>query len=410
MADLDGTNGDNILFGTDEDDAVHGFAGNEFLSGAGGNDLIPACSEDVGIRFAPAAHATTDCVSFAVSRKPLTADHIGRTGGYLGIAMLVVLPVLLASGRADAASSAGCEGGGFIVMGRTMPQGTTSVPASSVPATFLVKGKFVQFDVDAATLGIRNFTMTGAPNALDITGGVPTPVYASKLPDHQGLTLTSALSVELKDTDVELNREGRGVSMKIQAKDCANGGIFQMEVEREDGVPTLFTHTLADKVFYFDNRNFRNREGDSVPYKDTTVVVTPRVNFANNTSSKFVGRDSPQVAIRRSEPGCVNQIATRFPATPFVTVRHCGGISRWDVASGGRMGQVMGEDAVEVAPPATVCTHQCQAQNRVRGQSTILGFPFPVALADQLKPRFPVQPLVPSAAALSVPESALSQR
>ena len=409
MADLDGTNGDGILFGTDEDDAVHGFAGNEFLSGAGGNDLIPACSEDVGIRFAPAAHATTDCVSFAVSRKPLTADHIGRTGGYLGIAMLVVLPVLLASGRADAASSAGCEGGGFIVMGRTMPQGTTSVPASSVPATFLVKGKFVQFDVDAATLGIRNFTMTGAPNALDITGGVPTPVYASKLPDHQGLTLTSALSVELKDTDIELNREGRGVSMKIQAKDCANGGIFQMEVEREDGVPTLFTHTLADKVFYFDNRNFRNREGDSVPYKDTTVVVTPRVNFANNTSRKFVGRDSPQVAIRRAEPGCVNLIATRFPERPTDTVRHCGGISRWDVASGGRMGQVMGEDAVEVAPPATVCTQNCQAQNRVRGQSTILGFPFPVALADQLKPRFPAQPLVPGTAALSVPQSTLSQ-
>jgi hypothetical protein len=137
MADLDGTNGDDILFGTDEDDAIRGFAGNDFLSGAGGNDLIPACSEDVGIRFAPAAHATTDCVSFAVRRKPLTADHSGRTGGYLGIAMLIVLPVLLASGRADAASSAGCEGGGFIVMGRTMPQGTTSVPASSVPATFL---------------------------------------------------------------------------------------------------------------------------------------------------------------------------------------------------------------------------------------------------------------------------------
>ena len=410
MADLDGTNGDDILFGTDEDDAIRGFAGNDFLSGAGGNDLIPAYSDDVGISVAPAARATTDCVSFAVRRKPLTADHSGRTGGYLGIAMLIVLPVLLASGRADAASSAGCEGGGFIVMGRTMPQGTTSVPASSVPATFLVKGKFVQFDVDAATLGIRNFTMTGAPNALDITGGVPTPVYASKLPDHQGLTLTSALSVELKDTDIELNREGRGVSMKIQAKDCANGGIFQMEVEREDGVPTLFTHTLADKVFYFDNRNFRNREGDSVPYKDTTVVVTPRVNFANNTSRKFVGRDSPQVAIRRAEPGCVNLIATRFPERPTDTVRHCGGISRWDVASGGRMGQVMGEDAVEVAPPATVCTQNCQAQNRVRGQSTVLGFPFPVALADQLKPRFPAQPLVPAAAALSVPESALSQR
>src|SRR6185436_2067959 len=104
MADLDGTNGDDILFGTDEDDAIRGFAGDDFLSGAGGNDLIPACSEDVGIRFAPVAHATTDCVSYR--RKPLTADHSGRTDGYLGIAMLVVLPLILAAGRADAASSA----------------------------------------------------------------------------------------------------------------------------------------------------------------------------------------------------------------------------------------------------------------------------------------------------------------
>jgi len=106
----------------------------------------------------------------------------------------------------------------------------------------------------------------------------------------------------------------------------------------------------------------------------------------------------------------VNQIATRFPATPIAIVRHCGGVSRWDVASGGRMGQVMGEDAVEVAPPATVCVQNCQAQNRVRGGAVVLGFPFPVGQADRLKPRFPTQPLVPSAAALSVPESALSQR
>jgi hypothetical protein len=42
-----------------------------------------------------------------------------------------------------------------------------------------------------------------------------------------------------------------------------------------------------------------------------------------------------------------------------------------------------------VAPPATACTHQCQAQNRTRGGATVLGAPFPVAEADRLKPRFP---------------------
>ena len=65
MADFDDTNGDDILFGTDEDHAIRGFAGNDFPSGAGRNDLIPACSEDVCIRIMPAAHATTDWVSLS---------------------------------------------------------------------------------------------------------------------------------------------------------------------------------------------------------------------------------------------------------------------------------------------------------------------------------------------------------
>ena len=61
----------------------------------------------------------------------------------------------------------------------------------------------------------------------------------------------------------------------------------------------------------------------------------------------------------------------------------------WDVASGGRMGGVFGEDATEDAPPATTCTQDCQAQNQVRGQAVELGFPFPVPAANRLNPRFP---------------------
>ena len=95
--------------------------------------------------------------------------------------------------------------------------------------------------------------------------------------------------------------------------------------------------------------------------------------------------DSPQVA-NRVAVDCTNSIPNPFHPG---TVNHCGGVSQWDVASGGRMGQVMGEDAVEVAPPATACTHQCQAQDQVRGQSVVLGFPFPVPDASRLKPRFP---------------------
>ena len=62
-------------------------------------------------------------------------------------------------------------------------------------------------------------------------------------------------------------------------------------------------------------------------------------------------------------------------------------MSVWDVASGGRMGFVTGEDAIEVANPPTDCTHQCQAQNQVRGRLAVLGFPFPVPAGSRLVPR-----------------------
>jgi hypothetical protein len=225
-----------------------------------------------------------------------------------------------------------------------------------------------------------------------MTGGVRTPVFARKTPDHRGLSLTNALGVEKGAEDLVLSRTGPGLSMKIQAKDCANGGLFQMEVERADGTQTDVTHVLAGadgdnlQVFYFDNPNFRAREGDVVPFKDTTIVVPSRINFANDFSPKFVGRDSPQVATRILQ-GCPNQIQKRDGS--FVTVDHCGGVSVWRVASGGRMGAVFGEDATEVSPPATICTHQCQAQNQVRGQAVVLGFPFPVPDTSRLQPRFP---------------------
>lgn len=294
--------------------------------------------------------------------------------------------LLVSAQTAFAADSAGCEKGGFTALGKS---GTTTVNVApgSVGSLFRVQGKYVQFDVDAATFGVLNFTMTGAANALDLTGGRSTPVFESKIPDHRGLALTSNVAIELGDAGITLTRTGPGVSMKLTAKDCATGGIFQMEVERTDDTKTVFTHKLADSAFYFDNRNFRNREGDVVAFKDTTLVVPSRVNFGNDYSRKFVGRDSAQFADRITSPTCTNNIVTRTGT--ISKVLHCGAVSQWSVASGGRLGQVMGEDSTEVAPPPTLCTHKCQAQNQVHGQSTVLGFPFPVADADRLKPRLP---------------------
>jgi hypothetical protein len=292
-------------------------------------------------------------------------------------------------GPAAAASSDACAGGGFrvVVPNQTLTtSGTIAAANLPAPARIQIVGKYVQFSIVPQTFGIENWLFTGAANPRDITGGRRTLVWERKTPDHRGLVLNGAAAVELDEEELVITRSGPGVSMKIQAKDCAQGGIFQMEPERGDGTATRITHLLAPGTFYFDNPRFRAREGQVVPYKDTTVTVTARINVANDISAKLVGRDSPQVATRVQEPTCSNRIQT---LTGFTTVQHCGRLSRWDVASGGRMGWVTGEDSVEVAPPATTCTHKCRAQNRVRGQAVVLGFPSPVPAASRLQPPLP---------------------
>src|SRR5262245_32829467 len=126
-----------------------------------------------------------------------------------------------------------------------------------------------------------------------------------------------------------------------------------MEIERDDEPSTLVRYVLAPETFYFDNPNFRDREGDVVRFSNSAgetmdIVIAPRINFASDTSALLVGRDSPQAATRIAHATCTNAIPRRDGSV--ATVRHCGGVSEWDVLSGGRMGQVMGEDATEVAP------------------------------------------------------------
>jgi hypothetical protein len=298
-----------------------------------------------------------------------------------------------------AASSAGCDGGGFSLLGLSGDQ-RRIVLAPNVGSSFLVQGKYVEFTVDAATFGVRDWTLTGAPNSLDITGGRRTIIYSAKMPDHRGLFLSSDVSVKISKEALVIERTGSGLSMKIQAKDCANGGVFQVEPARADATTTRFTHVLASDVFYFDNTNVRNRLGERIPCSgilpngtpvvcnganpDGTVTVTARTNLANDFSNKFVGRDSPQVATLVTFRECTNNIPNPFHPG---TVVHCGGVSVWDVASGGRMGQVMGEDSTEIAPAATRCTSNCTAQNKVKGKAIVVGFPFPVPDAVRLKPR-----------------------
>ncbi len=321
------------------------------------------------------------------------------------VTLLAPLAAVGAATPAVAKKGGACDGAGFSIVntttGAVVASGEdveTTVSADSLGAeTFGVRGRYVSYDVRLSDFAVLDYAFTGAPNEEDMTGGRRTPVFESKVPDHRGLALSSGIQVTLDDEKIELMRTGTGVSMKIQSKDCAQGGIFQMEPEREDGTRTRITHTLATAEdpaltpFYFDNPNFRAREGQFLgsactsvttgPPSQFCVQVSPRVNIANNFSPDFVARDSAQVADRVPQPDC----NTAVPVTP--SVEHCGGISVWDVASGGRMGFVSGEDAVEVANPPTECVEDCQAQNQVRGRLAVLGFPFPVPAGSVLVPR-----------------------
>ena len=295
------------------------------------------------------------------------------------------------SSPAQAASSKGCEGGGFTALGHGAGfDGTAAAPGGR----FRVQGRYTQFDVDPADFAVYDQAFTGAPNELDQTGGRFTPIYASKVPDHRGLSLTSAITVQIKDTDILLSRTGPGLSMKLQAKDCANGGIFQMEPQRGDGTRTRIVHRLGAGAFYYDNPNFRARLGQFLgsgctdpqtgPAGQFCVRVTPRVNIGNDQSPDFVVRDSSQVATRVLQASCGPDFTNNLGLSE--TRDHCGAMSIWDVASGGRLGMVTGEDATEVANPPTACTQNCQAQNRVRGRLATLGSPFPVPAGSRLTP------------------------
>ena len=118
--------------------------------------------------------------------------------------------------------------------------------------------------------------------------------------------------------------------MKLQLKDCAQGGIFQMEAEAATAI--VYTHTLAAPTFYF------------------THPLTGKINFGNGAN--VVGKDSPMAATKLSQSGTV---------------------TTWSVAPGGRLGMVLGEDAIELAPAPPPCVEQCQIQNQIRGTLPVPG-------------------------------------
>ncbi|RIJ77200.1 hypothetical protein D1871_08745 [Nakamurella silvestris] len=202
-----------------------------------------------------------------------------------------------------------------------------------------VRGINVGFDIDPATLGTYNYTLTGAPDTQRMVTS-PTVIFTSKVPTLTAAQRASARisELEIKDDTLVVKFQVTGGTLKVQAKDGAQGGIFQMEPEF--AAPVELVHTLAPGIFYFVNS------------------FTGKINFGNgidavtagqdpvNSHQMLLGKDSPQVATKTFQSGTV---------------------TKWLVTSGGRMGGVLGEDAIELSQGATNCTSNCQAQNQIRG-------------------------------------------
>ncbi len=230
---------------------------------------------------------------------------------------------------AHAASSLGCQDGAFTV---TLPSGRTVKGDQELrldsrgltsASRLKVRGRYVEFDYAPTTGAIYDYTYTGAANPLSMTS-TRTPVWASKTldraPGNRGRT-----DIRFAGEHVRLTTSGN-IKVKIQAKDCATGGVFQQEAETENGTPVVATHRLAAGAYYYVN-----------PY-------TTKLNIGNGAG--YVAKDSAQVAQRLSQTDTT---------------------SVWEITSGGRMGFVTGEDAVELSAGSTSCVQDCQAQNRVRG-------------------------------------------
>ena len=213
----------------------------------------------------------------------------------------------LAAPAAHAAKGGTCAPFTLTTGGRTYSgDQRITIPAASVGATMTVRGKYVRFGVRSASFAVTNYTLTGTNSPRpdrDLPLDAPTVVFTSKVPNH-GATLTSGVSLRLDPDGLEIQRSGAGQDMKIQAKNCAQGGLFQMEPEPG----TTFTHRLGPDFTY------------------TRAGPEGRLCISNGDFSAY---ESPELATRLA------------PASG------AGTSSRWQVASGGRMGFVVGEDAVE---------------------------------------------------------------
>jgi hypothetical protein len=242
-------------------------------------------------------------MDYRVGNKGLRALWLGLAVGVL--ALVVFALTVSASKPAEAAKSGSCGAFSVITGGQTFRgDQDRTIPAARVGQTIQVRGTFVRFEIAASTFAVQNYRLTGARSgdpAKDLATE-PTTIFLSKVPLH-GKTLTSPVSLAISNEGVVLERNGGGQDIKIQAKDCPQGGLFQMEPE--PGIRER--NTLAPGFTY----------EAGTPGQDSPLCFT---------NGRFAGYDSPE-------------FATLISSTARVAT--------WRVTAGGRVGGVLGEDALE---------------------------------------------------------------
>ena len=246
-------------------------------------------------------------------------DHVSASHPRLG-ALAAVSALLAGAFAAPAFAAKDCEAFTVTIGSRTFTPGPSGDLRITLPAQRLrgqmahVRGTFVEFDVALDSFSIIDYTLTGADAPNQITPE-RTTVFLTKVPDAR---LSGPMEMRLRDSgELVLERDG-SQDMKIQAKDCDQGGVFQLEPEPA----TTETNTLADGFAYCFQAS-----------------PTDRRFFTNGI---VLGFDSPQTA------------STIF-ADETTAI--------WQVQDGGRIGGVFGEDAVqalaEAGPDAiAACPHQ----------------------------------------------------
>src|SRR3954451_7099968 len=212
----------------------------------------------------------------------------------LATAVLLVPGVAQAKGGGDDTGTVEDGGGGAAVTGAfAVPvTGRTATPAAgrdyrldgvAPTSPVVVTGRHVGFRIDPATLGVYDYTLTGAVDAQRMVTA-PTVVFASKVPVLTPAQLAGVRISELRlrDDNLVVSFSTAAGKFKVQAKDAPQGGIFQME--QEFGAPVEFVHTLGPGLFYFVNE------------------FTGKVNFGNGADGVTTGPDAHQMLLGKDSP------------------------------------------------------------------------------------------------------------